>query len=276
MKTIEGFSIGVKSFFKAIPFIFKHKLWWTFAIPIVLNIMMYIAGFSFMDFMGDLISTQVDQWLDISNDSKLMQAIPGFLTTIIKLLLQIVFFFIYVFFSGYIILIILSPLFAYISEKTDQLLNNVDYPLDFAQLIKDMWRGIKIAIRNLFFEIGATILILIATLLPFIGQILSPFTFLLYFLIASYFYGFSFMDYTNERKRLPLKQSVLLIRKYKGIAIANGAIFSLSLILPFCGVLLAGFVAIISTVGATIAMNEIPELKEIRIEPKTTKLTKNN
>lgn len=259
---MKGFKIGFKNFFRAIPFIFKNNLWWTFLIPLGLNIMLYIGGVSLIGSVGDFVSAKIESWVHFSSDSTFIQGIPGFLSGFAKFLLQIVYFILFAFFSGYIILILLSPLFAWLSEKTDNILNQEDYPFNLAQFLNDIWRGILIAIRNLLYETGVTILILIASIIPVIGQIISPFTFIFYFIISSYFYGFSYMDYTCERKRYKVKDSIILIRRYRGMAIANGSLFSLSLMIPFCGVLLAGFAAIISTVGATLAMNELPEIKE--------------
>ena len=42
-----------------------------------------------------------------------------------------------------------------------------------------------------------------------------------------------------------------------GMAIGNGAIFSLTLAIPYIGVLLAGFISIISVVAATLAVHEL-------------------
>jgi CysZ protein len=64
------------------------------------------------------------------------------------------------------------------------------------------------------------------------------------------------MDYTLERKKLSVSQSVDFVRKHKGIAISNGLIFALTIILPFCGTFLAPFVSIFSVVGATLAIEE--------------------
>lgn len=262
MKIFNGFSTGFQSFFKAIPFIFNNKLWWVFAIPIVLNIILYFSGFAFMDYLGELSSSYIDGWLAGKTDSGFMEKLPGILSWIAKFLIQVLFFFIFAYFSGYIILIILSPLFAWLSERTDQILNNTDYPFEFGQFIRDIWRGIAIALRNLLFEIGITLLVIIASLIPVINAISGPIAAIFLFLISSYFYGFSYMDYTNERKRLKVKESILFIRKYKGMAIATGALFSITLLIPFCGVMLSGFTAIVATVGATIAMNEIPEIRD--------------
>lgn len=221
-----------------------------------------------MDYLGDISSTYIDGWLEGKGESAFMQKLPGILAWIAKFLIQVLFFFVFAYFSGYIILIILSPLFAWLSERTDQILNKTDYPFEWGQFVKDIWRGIVIALRNLLFEVGVTILVLIATLIPVINVVSGPIAAIFLFLVSSYFYGFSYMDYTNERKRLKVTDSILLIRKYKGMAIATGSLFAFTLLIPFCGVMLSGFTAIIATVGATMAMNEIPEIKDIKIDKK--------
>jgi CysZ protein len=119
------------------------------------------------------------------------------------------------------------------------------------------------AFRNLFYELGITLLVIIATLIPVVNIISGPLSAVLLFFITSYFYGFSYMDYTCERKKIKKNDSILLIRKYKGMAIANGTLFSVTLLIPFCGIMLASFSAIIASVGATLAMNELPEIKNI-------------
>jgi len=266
VKKLNGFSTGFRSFFKAIPFVFTNKLWWILLIPLVLNIVLYFSGFAFMDYLGNISGGYINDWLSGKGDSAFMEKLPGILSWIAKFLIQVLFFFVFAYFSGYIILIILSPLFAWLSERTDQILNNTDYPFEWGQFIKDIWRGIAIAVRNLFYEIGVTILVIIATFIPVLNLISGPIAAIFLFIVSSYFYGFSYMDYTCERKRLKVKESIQLMRKYKGMAIANGTLFSLTLLIPFCGIMLSGFIAIFATVGATLAMNEIPEIQSIQIQ----------
>jgi len=262
VKALNGFSAGFNSFFKAIPFIFKNKLGWIFIIPILLYIVIYASGFAFMDYLGEISGTYIDQLLEGKDSSKFMEKLPGILIWLVKFLIHVLFFLVFIYFSGFIILIILSPLFAWLSERTDQIVNNTDYPFNWTQFFKDIWRGILIALRNMFFELGITLLVIIATLLPFINIISGPIAAIFLFLVSSYFYGFSFMDYTSERKRIKMKDSIVLVKKYRGMAIANGMLFSFSLFIPMLG----GFVAIIATVGATLAMNEIPEIKTANIK----------
>lgn len=264
MTQIKGFSIGVRSFFKAISFIFKHKLWWTFLIPIGLSITMYITGFSFVDDLGDYLNQMIDNWLLTDSSSKFIIGLVKVLGGIAKILLQIIFFIAFYYLSGYIILIVLSPLFAWISEKTDQIINNNEYPFEWKQFFKDIWRGMALAVRNLFYELGITLLVIIINFIPVINIISTPLSVVFLFLLTSYFYGFSYMDYTNERKRLSVKESIQLVRKNKGIAIGTGLPFAVALLIPVLG----GIAAIIATVGATMAINEVPEIKDRVIKPK--------
>jgi CysZ protein len=257
-KKFKGFQTGFKNFFKAIPFIINNKLWWTFFIPIALNLILYLSGFALMDTLGNLLETKIDAWLSPETGTWFMENLPGILAGIAKFVIQIAFFFIFAYFSGFILLILLSPLFAWLSERTDQILNKTNYPFNFGQFIRDIWRGISIALRNMLYETGIMILVFIASFIPLLNIITAPLGAFFMFIVSSYFYGFSYMDYTNERVRLRVKESILLIRKYRGMAIANGALFSIALLIPFLG----GLIAIVATVGATLSMNEIPEIRE--------------
>ena len=46
----------------------------------------------------------------------------------------------------------------------------------------------------------------------------------------------------------------------KGVAVANGMVFSFFLLIPWCGVTLSGFVAIVSVIAATLATNKVVNL----------------
>ena len=151
----------------------------------------------------------------------------------------------------------MSPLFAWLSERTDQIINNTNYPFNLQQFTTDIWYGIIIAIRNFIYEIAVIILVLLANFIPVLNIFTGIPATIFLFIISSYFYGFSYMYYNLERKRYKAKDSVQFIKNYKGMAIANGSLFSISLFIPFFGVMLSGWTAIIATVGATIAMNDI-------------------
>jgi CysZ protein len=98
---------------------------------------------------------------------------------------------------------------------------------------QQLWRGIRINVRNLLMELWLTIIILIISLIPVIGW----FTSLILFFIQAYYAGFGNMDYTLER-HFKYKESVSFVRKHRGIAIGNGIVFMLFLLIPVIGVIL--------------------------------------
>src|SRR5690606_7512940 len=96
-----------------------------------------------------------------------------------------------------------------------------EYPFNFQQLLKDIVRGIRLALRNLLWQTVYTISILILSFLPIVGWI-TP---LLALLVECYYFGFSMLDYSCERNRLSTSQSIMFIGRHKGLAIGNGIIF---------------------------------------------------
>ena len=147
---------------------------------------------------------------------------------------------------------IISPALAILSEKTDELITNQKYPFSFKQLLKDIIRGCKIVLRNMIIEFLFIIAGFILSFIPIIGYICP----VILFLISMYFYGFSMIDYSNERERLNVKQSVKFIRKNKGFAIANGLIFYCLMLIPLVGILIAPSYSVIA---ATIGTQKIKQ-----------------
>jgi CysZ protein len=253
MSLLKDIQFGIAGYSKAFSFIKKNHLRRFFLIPIVLNILLFAFGISFVN---DLTSNTLDYFESwASPDSwefwgaEFLASTIGFL---VWLILKIFFFFLFAFLGGYIILILLSPLLAYISEKTEKIINQTDYPFSWPQLFKDMIRGIIIAIRNFAFEMIAIVVLFFLSFVPLVGLLSAP----LLFIVSSYFYGFSFLDYTAERRKLKLKDSIFFIKRNKGLAITNGSLFAGALLIPLVGVSLSGFMAIISTVAATISILE--------------------
>jgi len=254
MSFFKEFSFGLRTYSEALSFIFKKKLAWFFIFPLIFNILLFWFGWDMVNEYSDAAK------LYLQNQFELKQGDfwgSGFLKTMMDafvwLTFKIMFFLLFAYLGGYIIIILMSPVFSYLSERTEKIKTGVDYPFSTRQLVKDVLRGVIIAVRNFSIEVILTLLMFILSFIPIIGWLAA----IMLFFISAYFYGFSFMDYALERKKLNLRQSVQFMRENKGIVIANGFVFSLCLIIPFCGVSLSSFAAIISVVAGTLAVSEM-------------------
>ena len=257
MKFIKQLSKGISDNGVAVSFIFKNKLGWFFVVPVVLNVLLFIGGLSFISGLSDYLQGEALGVSNLDNADFLGAEILSFLLTgFIWIALKVIFFFVFAYLGGYIVLILMSPILAYLSEKTEKILTGNDYPFDIQQLMRDVVRGVLIAIRNLFAQLLVVLVVLLVGLLPIIGQITTLLSPLLIVLVAAYFYGFSFTDYVNERQKLSVKASVNFMKINKGLITGNGLPFALILLIPFVGLLFSGFMAIISVVASVISVKD--------------------
>lgn len=279
MSLFKGFGNGFGAYSKALSLIFKNGLWWYFLFPLALNIIMMVASWYGIVSLSEYAKEGIENSLKFEDDafflSEYLQSSSGYIATalgwVVWFISKVLFFVLYGLFGGYIIIMIMSPVFALLSEKTEEILTGNNYPFNGDQLMRDIVRGVLIAFRNMFIELGYMIVIFILSFfIPILGGIIGT---IILFFIASYFYGFAFIDYTNERRRMTLKQSVQFIRANKGVAIGNGFVFALAMFIPACGTIVAGFVAIVSVVAATISTHNIVDLSN---NPYAKKKTKDN
>jgi CysZ protein len=90
--------------------------------------------------------------------------------------------------------------------------------------------------------------IFILSFIPIAGWI-TP---LVAFFVDTYYLGFSMLDYSSERNRLSMSESIELIGHHKGLAIGNGMVFYLMHLVPILGWLLAPSYAVIA---ATLSLH---------------------
>jgi len=231
-------------------FIIKHRLWKWILIPGFIYAILFCMGIylfvvssnSAIDFM--LHKSGVEEWM-----GKMQNSWLSFLLIFGQLILNLILLLFYFSLFKYLFLIIGSPLFAYLSEKTEAIIEDREYPFSFKQLLKDMVRGIRLALRNMLWQTVYTVSILILSFIPLIGWI-TP---LLALLVECYYLGFSMLDYSCERHKLSTSQSIAFIGRHKGLAIGNGIVFYLMHFVPVLGWLLAPSYAVIA---ATISLHK--------------------
>jgi len=243
------FGIGVKSYLDAFKFVFNNGLWVYFFYPVIIAILMFIGGYALIEMLSEEIEAMVMGYFE-SDATGWTSILTGFLSFFIGIAFKILFFFIYSTFSKYILLIVMSPIMALLSEKTDEIITGNKYPFKMEQFVRDVFRGIAIALRNMFIEFGIIIGSFFFMWIPVVGWLMP----IVLLIISYYYYGFSMIDYTSERRRLKIKESIRYIRNNKGLAIGNGFIFALLFSIPLFGGMLASVVA---PVAATIAVFEL-------------------
>jgi CysZ protein len=243
--------IAIQSFFEAHAFIKKHKLWKWILIPGIIYTLLFIVGMYFFWQSSDNAVTWLSQQIGLENWLQRQRSEwLSFLFVMIGLMLRLILVFFYFSFFKYLFLIIGSPVFAYLSEKTQSILEDRDFPFTFAQLAKDAWRGTKLALRNTLWQTVYMVSLLLLSLVPVVGWI-SP---LIALFVECYYYGFSMIDYSMERNKLSPSASIDFITRHKGLAVGNGLMFYLMHGLIIIGWVLAPAYAV---VAATLSLHKI-------------------
>ena len=148
-----------------------------------------------------------------------------------------------------------APFMGPVSEKIEAyLLGNRTPGPSKTNFMDQLWRGIRINLRNLSMEILFSLPIILIGLVPVIGLLSS----ILLFLIQGYYAGFGNMDYTLER-HFKYNESINFVRRHKGAAIGNGIIFMLFLFIPVIGVIM---VLPLSVTAATVKTVELLKLEK--------------
>lgn len=274
MKFLTHFFFGLKSYWKAILFIKEQKFYWYILIPAIFMLGIYKIG------------SRIQQHSFVPRVENMNEIV----WQMIQILFEISIALLLMNFAKYVVVIILSPLLAHLSQKTERILTGNKYPFDLNQFLNDIKRGIRIAIRNFIWQYIFFIVIFLVSMIGWQDPKNSP-VFYLIFVIAFYYYGFSFIDYVNERRKLNIDESILFVRRHSGFAIAIGLIYSLLILVPvdiniifnlssfkqngfFFGLgqfvlhitlwISASAAPILAIVASTIGMNELVGLKSNR------------
>jgi len=243
--------IAIQSYFKAHEFIREHRLWKWIIIPgifyaILFATSMYFFGKSATAVISYLtIDTGLQSWLN-----KLQSSWIGFLFAVAGVILWLILMLLYFSLFKYIWLIIGSPIFSFLSEKTASIIEGKSFEFNMKQYVHDVIRGIKMAVLNTLWQTVYVLSIMLLSLLPLIGWA-TP---ILAILIECYYYGFCMLDYSCERNKMSSGKSIDFISHHKGLAIGNGIVFYLMHFVVGIGWIFAPAYAVIA---ATISMHQI-------------------
>ncbi len=211
-------------------FIQHHRLLKWLIIPGVFYTILVIAGIYFFFRSSDQVVSWISSKLDI--ESWLQQKRNEWLSFLfvmsgVMMRLTVTLFYFSLF--KYLVLVIGSPLFAYLSEKTEASLENKYVPVNFDTIRKDSSRSIRLALRNCGWQTVYYIALIFLSLVPLAGWIVP----LICLLMECYYFGFSMVDYSLARNGFTEGQSIIFIGRHKGFAIGSGIVFFLMHIFVF-------------------------------------------
>ncbi|WP_142784411.1 EI24 domain-containing protein [Changchengzhania lutea] len=247
---IKNITLGIKAYFGAFSLISKLKLWKYFAVPMVISVItastIGVSAYAFSDNIGTFISKAwVWEW-GKDTFSVFGTILGALMVIVIGLILY-----------KHIIMALSAPFMSPVSEKIEKYITgNLNADHRKTSFSEQLYRGIRINVRNLLLELLFTIPILLLKFIP----VINIFSTILLFLVQAYYAGFGNMDYTLER-HFKYRQSVNFVKKHKGIAIGNGIVFMLFLIIPVIGVILVLPLSVTAATLKTVESLEIDNLE---------------
>jgi CysZ protein len=226
MRSLRDVRAGIDGFMSAFRFATAHGLGWLFLVPALLWVGLAVGMFALLIGPVEQLSEWLAGYLELGVDPNaeggtwaLVKAwINGAreLVTIVLLKLAVAYLLWKV--NKYLVLVLLSPLLAYASERTEEVLTGASFPFSWG----------------------------IAWVVPPVAPVVA----VLLFVVSAYFYGFSMFDYIMERRRLSVRHSVRAVNDRMGAVLANGALFSVLMKVPVLGMMLA---PVMGAVGAVLA-----------------------
>ena len=209
---IKDFFAGFTSYFSAFGTISRLGLWGYFLVPVVVSLLLATGlFFSISAISGSLIGW-IGPWIPWG------EIIGGWLFKVLLGLVGLVVF-------KHLVIAAVSPFMTPLAQKVEEHMTGryKKYSgFNGMQAVKDFFRGITIALRNIIRELIYIIPLFVIGLIP----MFSIPCMILIFLIQAYYAGFGNLDYTLER-HYSVRESARFVKKNRWLAIGNGTAFLL-------------------------------------------------
>lgn len=236
MRFAAGFFTAFQNCFTAFNFLFKKGLWPFLLYPLVLWIITWFLVFTGLFMLADVIGSWLNEHCNFDSIpdkghwlSVLKPLLTGYFSVLIVWVIKILFWFISATLTKYILLIALSPLFALLSERTEQRMVGQAGAFSLGGFLKDIGRGIVISLRNMLMEY---LCMMIGFVLMFFFPPLAFFISPLLLFLSWYYTGFTLIDYSCERRRMGIRESLDFVRRHKGFACGIGCMYWLWMLIP--------------------------------------------
>jgi len=232
---------SIANYPKALQLISKLGLWKYVFLPGIIALVLAIAIFYTAYGLSDNIGDWLIQWYPWEWGKAVLETIADFFGGLLILALGLIIF-------KQLVMILIGPFMSPLSERVEHYLTGEDSTANFSLKTTgyQVIRGVRIAVRNLFWELFLTVLLLLLSLIP----VLAPFTTVGIFLIQAYYFGFGNMDFALERHQ-NVSGTIRYVKTHRGMTLGNGVLTTLAL-MTVVGFL---FILPIGVVAATISVS---------------------
>ncbi len=251
---MKDITLLFKSLGESVGFVIKNKLYLYFIPAIFL---------SFLFYLGLKGGQSAANWLEFMEDWWVIGWIIKGLEKTIHVISFVLF--------EFVILVLLTPINSYFSEKVKESETGIETKFDFAQLIRSLGRSLRIVAVAFTVEILALFFIWILSF--FLGD---WFYYITALVISSYFLGFSFYDFGLDLENVKSKASWKWGKQNKWLCLVTGLIFSLTIYIPEQSGFLILFIITISfiphllTIAATkVYYSKLTQKKPDSVETKS-------
>lgn len=233
---------GIQAYFSAVKLLNTLKLWKYFAIPILISfgvgIIILSSSYYFSDALGDFIAQIWGFEFGKETVTTISHVIGGLAIFAFGLVIY-----------KHLIMALSAPFMSPVSEKIERhLLGSIPHQdKSIKGQTSALARGLRLNLRNLVMEILIIIPLFILGLIPVLGLFFQ----LLIFLVQAYYAGFGNMDYTLER-HYNYKDSIAFVKQRKGVAIGNGIVFMLLLLIPIVGIIIVLPLSVVAATQQTV------------------------
>ena len=253
MEFVKDVFRGIRAYGPASGLLFSRGMWHFMLWPLVVAVFLFWVGGMAVGWLTEWgigwLSGALEEWV---GDAAWLDRWGGALGVAMWIVSGVVYYLCFAVFGGYVVMILLSPVWSWLSEKGENKLTGAEYPFAWRQLFWEIWRGIVVSLRGMVLQLLTTLVLMLFSLIPVVG-LLGP---LLMFLAGAYFYGFTFMDYAIERKRLRARDTERFVWRHAGVAVGVGVVFMLVMMVPGIRWFACCFVSLLSVLVGTVVVND--------------------
>lgn len=237
---MQAFFDGVRAYTTSFRVISEMRLWGYMLIPALISILVAVAigasAYGLADNLGGILAG----WYPFERGAALVSGafniIAGLLIAVLGLILY-----------KHLVMVLSAPFMTPLASKIEDKIRGVpvkEHGFSPQQMIKDLFRSLHIALRNITRELFYVLLLLLLNFVPGIGSILSTAGI---FTVQAFYAGFGNMDFLLER-HYSVPERIAFVNHHRGLIIGNGAVYLL-LLMSGIGFL---FASPLATVAATI------------------------